>query len=205
MLLSAARELFERCYVLPLPASTQNLPARFMTRDPGGLHGELDGAEAGGGPGEDFEGPIERATEEGFELFGGGEGAPGSPSTGRLGRQALGSAFRGGLPSPEHEAGAGRRGKVRFLARVRVVALPDGQLLRSNFVAPRPDEYGRSRPTERESGECRMNANGSASCREETGIAIKRRRRTEVHEDRSASPTSAKADIDAERAEGCAR
>jgi hypothetical protein len=36
------------------------------------------GAEAGGGPGEDFEGALERATVEGFELFGGGEDAPGS-------------------------------------------------------------------------------------------------------------------------------
>jgi hypothetical protein len=50
-----------------------------------------------------------------------------------------------------------------------------------------------------------MNANGSASRREETGIGIKRRRRTEVHEDRSASPTCAKADIDVERAESRAR
>jgi hypothetical protein len=50
-----------------------------------------------------------------------------------------------------------------------------------------------------------MNANGSASCREETGIGIKRRRRTKVHEDRSASPTCAKADIDVERAESRAR
>ena len=35
------------------------------------------------------------------------------------------------------------------------------QLLRSNFVAPRPDECGKSRPTDREIRGCRMN--GSAS------------------------------------------
>ena len=50
-----------------------------------------------------------------------------------------------------------------------------------------------------------MNADGSASCREETDIGIKWKRRTEVHEDRSASPTSAKADIGVDQAESCAR
>jgi hypothetical protein len=46
---------------------------------------------------------------------------------------------------------------------------------------------------------------GSASCHEEAGIGIKRKRRTEVHAARSASPTSAKADIGVDQAESCAR
>jgi hypothetical protein len=50
-----------------------------------------------------------------------------------------------------------------------------------------------------------MSADGIASRREETGIGIKRRRLAEVHEDRSASLTSAKADIGMERAESRAR
>jgi len=94
--------------------------------------------------------------------------------------------------------------KVRFLARVWVVAPPVGKCcgrisLRLALMNPE-DHAQRSGKIRGMSDEC-----GNASCREETGIGVKRKRRTEVHEVHSASPTSAKADIGVERAEGCAR
>lgn len=73
---------------------------------PGSLRGEPDGVEAVGGPRADFEGPIERAAEEGFELVGEGEVAPGSGRQAGSGEGHLTRLFRGavcgvvGLPSP---------------------------------------------------------------------------------------------------------